>query len=165
MNSKINRNNLISNIYVEQLADAGVQYAILCPGSRNTPLNLAFAKEKRIKSIPIIDERTAGFFALGIAAASKNPVAVVTTSGTAVAELYPSIVEAYQQRLPLIICTADRPRDLRNCGANQTINQENIFHNHIIWYSELNISAPKLGLLLDTKRKAAKSYIKSISVS
>ena len=125
---KINRNILWTGSFVNELSSLGVKYVSLSPGSRNTPLTLAFANNKKIKSFVHIDERSSGFFALGLAKASNTPVAVVCTSGTATVELYPAIVEAYQQRVPLIICTADRPPELLNRGANQTINQNNLYH-------------------------------------
>ncbi len=131
MNKPINRNILWCEFFVELLYIYGVRNVSISPGSRNTPLTFAFANQKKIKKYVIVDERSSGFFALGLAKKSKSPVAVVTTSGTAAAELYPSIIEAYNQRIPLIICTADRPFYLRATGANQTINQENIYKNHI----------------------------------
>ncbi len=131
MKKYINRNYFWSSLFVNQLVVLGIENVCISPGSRNTPLTLAFAENKKIKKYIHVDERSSAFFALGLAKKTNKPVAVVTTSGTAVAELYPAIIEAYQQRIPLIICTADRPAYLRNTGANQTINQENIFKNHI----------------------------------
>jgi len=139
---KVNRNNFWTEVFVKQLNSAGVKYACISPGSRSTPLTFSFAKNKKIKCFVNIDERSSAFFALGLAKASKTPVAVVTTSGTAAAELYPAIIEAYQQRVPLIICTADRPPELLNTGANQTINQHNLYKNHIRWFK--NVGLPSL---------------------
>ncbi|MCP5062621.1 MAG: 2-succinyl-5-enolpyruvyl-6-hydroxy-3-cyclohexene-1-carboxylic-acid synthase [Ignavibacteriae bacterium] len=139
MKKFINRNFFWSSLFVEQLSTLGIQHVCISPGSRNTPLSLAFVKNKKLKKFIIVDERSSGFFALGIAKQTKKPVVIVTTSGTAVAELYPAIIEAYQQRVPLIICTADRPSFLRNVGANQTINQENIFRNHIRNFVDLGL--------------------------
>ncbi len=131
MKIPINRNSLWSELFVDQLTENGIKYACISPGSRNTPLTLAFAGNKKIKTFVNPDERSSGFFALGLAEKISGPVVLVTTSGTAVAELYPAIIEAYQRRIPLIVCTADRPPELQNCGANQTINQKNIYRNHI----------------------------------
>jgi len=131
MKKFINRNFFWATLFIEQLATLGLQNVCISPGSRNTPLSLALAKNKKFNKYIIVDERSSGFFALGIAKQTNKPVVIVTTSGTAVAELYPAIIEAYQQRIPLIVCSADRPFYLRNTGANQTINQENIFRNHI----------------------------------
>ncbi len=142
MKSKINRNIFWTDTFVNELALSGVKYVCISPGSRNTPLTLAFANNKKIKSYLHIDERSGGFFALGLAKASETPVALVCTSGTATAEFYPAIIEAYQQRVPLIVCTADRPPELIDCGANQTINQNNIYKNHIRWFFDAGLPEP-----------------------
>jgi 2-succinyl-5-enolpyruvyl-6-hydroxy-3-cyclohexene-1-carboxylate synthase len=151
---KINRNILWAGSFVNELAALGVKYVSLSPGSRNTPLTLAFANNKKIKSFVHIDERSSGFFALGLAKASGTPVAVVCTSGTATVELYPAIVEAYQQRVPLIICTADRPPELLNRGANQTINQFNLYKNHIRWFYDAGLPEPELNKIRSLKLAA-----------
>lgn len=139
MKIKVNRNILWAKIFIDQLAALGVKYACISPGFRSTPLTYVLSKNRKIKSFINYDERSSAFFALGLARATKQPVIVVTTSGTAVAELYPAIIEAYQQRTPLIICTADRPPELIGTGANQTINQHNIFKNHIRWFRDLGM--------------------------
>ncbi|NWF88544.1 MAG: 2-succinyl-5-enolpyruvyl-6-hydroxy-3-cyclohexene-1-carboxylic-acid synthase [Ignavibacteriaceae bacterium] len=136
---KINRNILWAELFVQQLEKHGVKFVCISPGSRSTPLTYAFAANKKIKSFPIIDERSSGFFALGLAKTSKTPVVLVCTSGTATAEFYPAIIEAYQSKIPLIICTADRPPELQNVGANQTINQNNIYNNHIRWFIDAGL--------------------------
>lgn len=157
MKLSINRNTVWCDLFVDRLANAGVKYACISPGSRSTALTLAFASNKNIETFPIVDERSSSFFALGLAKKSKSPVAIVTTSGTAVAELYPAIIEAYYQRIPLIICTADRPPVLRNSGANQTINQQNIFANHIRHFIDAGLPDPKK---LDTIKKIADDVIR-----
>ncbi|MGB5528785.1 MAG: 2-succinyl-5-enolpyruvyl-6-hydroxy-3-cyclohexene-1-carboxylic-acid synthase [Ignavibacteriaceae bacterium] len=139
MKIKVNRNNLWTRIFIDQLAALGVQNACISPGSRSTPLAYILSRNKKIRSYVHFDERSSAFFALGLAKVTGKPVLVVTTSGTAVAELYPAIIEAYQQRTPLIICTADRPAELIGTGANQTINQHNIFKNHIRWFRDLGL--------------------------
>lgn len=139
MKIKVNRNILWANIFIDQLAALGVKYACISPGFRSTPLTYVLSKNRKIKSFINFDERSSAFFALGLARILKQPVIVVTTSGTAVANLYPAIIEAYQQRTPLIICTADRPPELIGTGANQTINQHNIFKNHIRWFRDLGM--------------------------
>lgn len=145
MNLLINRNIVWCDLFVDRLAQLGVKYACISPGSRSTPLTISFAANKKIKTFPIVDERSSGFFALGIAKQTNTPVVLVTTSGTAVAELYPAIIEAYYQRVPLIICTADRPSTLQNSGANQTINQFNIYKNQIRYY--INAGLPDINKL------------------
>lgn len=158
---KVNRNFIWAEAFVNQLYAAGVRNVCISPGSRSTPLTLAFANEKKIKCYINIDERSSAFFALGIAKATNKPVAVVTTSGTATAELYPAIIESYQSRIALIICTADRPPELLNSGANQTINQRNIYRNHIRWFK--NIGLPELtAKKLERLKHAA---VKAIEIS
>lgn len=158
MKTKVNRNILWSKIFVDQLAALGVKYACISPGSRSTPLTYILSKNRKIKSFIHIDERSSAFFALGLAKASGKPVIVVTTSGTAVAELYPAIIEAYQQRTPLIICTADRPPELIGTGANQTINQHNIFANHIRWFRDLGLPSISEIALTHLQKIAVKAY-------
>lgn len=128
---EVNKNIIWSTAFVNELAANGVKFACISPGSRNTPLTFAFDSNKKIKKHVFIDERSSAFFALGLAKVKNEPVAIVTTSGTATAEIYPAIIEAYKQRIPLIICTADRPPGYFERGANQSINQQNIYKNHI----------------------------------
>jgi len=139
---KVNRNILWTETFVSELVNVGVKYACISPGSRNTPLTYSFVTNKKIKSFSIIDERSSGFFALGLAKVKKSPVALICTSGTATAEFYPAIIEAYQSKTPLIVCTADRPASLRSTGANQTINQNDIYKNHTRWFIDAGL--PKL---------------------
>ncbi|MCH7770715.1 MAG: 2-succinyl-5-enolpyruvyl-6-hydroxy-3-cyclohexene-1-carboxylic-acid synthase [Bacteroidetes bacterium] len=153
----VNRNFIWAQAFVNQLYGLGVRYACISPGSRSTPLTVAFANQKGIKCFVNIDERVSGFFALGLAKATDIPVTIVTTSGTATSELYPAIIEAFQQRVPLIICTADRPLELLNVGANQTINQWNLYRNHIRWFKNVgspDLSAKKITSLRNTAIKA-----------
>ena len=120
-------------IFVDELARAGLQAVCIAPGSRSTPLTLAFAKNDHIKKYLHLDERSAAFFALGLALASDSPVALVCTSGTAAANFFPAIVEAHQSRVPLIVITADRPHELRHSGANQTIDQIKMYGDYALW--------------------------------
>ena len=122
---------------VSELVEAGVTEVIVCPGSRSTPLALAARAHPGLRIRVLLDERSAGFFALGLARASRRPVAVVVTSGTAVANLLPSVVEASLARVPLVLLTADRPPELRDRGAPQTIDQVGIFGRHVRWFTEL----------------------------
>ena len=161
MQIKVNRNHHWANVFFDQLAECGVKYACISPGSRSTPLTYSLSQNKKIKSYVIIDERTSGFFALGIAKKTNTPVVLITTSGTAAAELYPAIIEAYQNRIPLIVCTADRPAHLRNTGANQTINQNNLYKNHVRFFYDTGLPATKL----DEIKKLKGIAIKSFSVS
>jgi len=119
-----------------QLQQLGLQHVVLCPGSRSAPLALAaggLAERGLLDLVTAIDERSAGFHALGVAAASGRPVAVITTSGTAVANLLPAAVEADRSSIPLLFLTGDRPQRLKNCGANQTVNQEDFLASACRW--------------------------------
>ncbi len=122
---------------VTELAAAGVRDAVVCPGSRSTPLALAVASCGALTTRVLLDERSAGFFALGLARTGRRPVAVVVTSGTAVANLMPAVVEARLSRVPLVVLTADRPAELQDRGAPQTIDQVRIFGGHAKWASDL----------------------------
>jgi len=165
MKIKVNRNNLWSRIFIDQLAAMGVQHACISPGSRSTPLTYILSKNRKIKSFIHFDERSSAFFSLGLAKVTGKPVLVITTSGTAVAELYPAIIEAYQQRTPLIICTADRPTELIGTGANQTINQHNIFRNHIRWFRDLGLPSISDTGFYHLQKIAIKAYRISSSES
>ncbi len=139
---QINRNVIWAEAFIDQLVRGGVRYACISPGSRSTPLALACAGKNELRSFVHIDERSGGFFALGIAKNIRKPVVLVCTSGTAAAEFYPAIIEAYQQNIPLIVCTADRPPEMIDCGANQTINQNNLYANHIRWFFDAGLPEP-----------------------
>ena len=121
---------------VDELVRGGVTDAVVCPGSRSTPLALALAANDWLRVHVLLDERSAGFFALGIAQASGRPCVVLTTSGTAAAELHPAVVEAHQARVPLLVCTADRPPDLHGISAPQTIVQRDLFGGAVRWAAE-----------------------------
>ena len=111
----------------------GLRDVCISPGSRNTPLTLAFAVHTGIQDWSHHDERSAGFFAIGLAKASGRPVALVCTSGTAAAEYHPAVVEAFQSRVPLLVLTADRPPELRDVGAPQAIDQVKAYGDHVKW--------------------------------
>ncbi|QCS50085.1 2-succinyl-5-enolpyruvyl-6-hydroxy-3-cyclohexene-1-carboxylic-acid synthase [Picosynechococcus sp. PCC 11901] len=132
-----NLNSLWAGVMVETLARLGLQSAVICPGSRSTPLTVALARHPQIKTIPILDERSAAFFALGLAKSSGLPTVLVCTSGTAGANFYPAVIEAYQSAVPLIIFTGDRPPELRDCHSGQTIDQIKLFGNFAQWFSEM----------------------------
>lgn len=136
-------NNLWAAILVEQLARCGLRAVCIAPGSRSTPLTLAFAHHPQIQVYLHLDERSAAFFALGMAQASQRPVALVCTSGTAAAEFHPAIVEAFQAEVPLLILTADRPPELRGSGANQTIDQVKMFGDHVLWAVDAPLPQPE----------------------
>jgi 2-succinyl-5-enolpyruvyl-6-hydroxy-3-cyclohexene-1-carboxylate synthase len=123
----------------EILSNFGVKHACISPGSRNTPLTIGFIENPKIKCHSILDERVSGFFALGIAKTSQSPVVLITTSGTATANLYPAIIEASLSRIPLIILTADRPKNLIGTGSNQTINQQDLYGHHVRGFADIGL--------------------------
>lgn len=118
---------LLATWLVDKLVERGLTDAVLCPGSRNAPLSFALAADERVTLHTRIDERTAAFLALGLAKSSHRPAAVVTTSGTAAANLHPAVLEAAHAGVPLVAVTADRPARLRGTGANQTTDQVRLF--------------------------------------
>ncbi|MFS8119887.1 MAG: thiamine pyrophosphate-binding protein, partial [Microcoleus sp.] len=142
-----NTNTLWASIIAETLQRLGLTTAVICPGSRSAPLTIAFAQNNQIETIPILDERSASFFALGIAKKSGVPTALICTSGTAAANFFPAIIEARESRIPLLIFTADRPPELRDCHAGQAIDQVKIYGNYPNWQAELAIPSAELGML------------------
>jgi 2-succinyl-5-enolpyruvyl-6-hydroxy-3-cyclohexene-1-carboxylate synthase len=137
MDLSSNPNTHWAAVFVDHLVHAGLKHACIAPGSRSTPLTLAFALHPEIKVFTHLDERSAGFFALGLAMASPDgrpqPVALVCTSGTAAANFHPAIVEAFYAHIPLLVLTADRPPELRDSGANQTVDQVKMYGDHVLW--------------------------------
>jgi 2-succinyl-5-enolpyruvyl-6-hydroxy-3-cyclohexene-1-carboxylate synthase len=125
---------------VDEWARLGLTDAVVCPGSRSTPLALALHDRLRIHVR--LDERSAGFYALGLAMATGRPSVLCVTSGTAAAELHPAVVEAHYARIPLIVCTADRPPELHDTGAPQTIDQERLFTTSTRWAATPGVPAP-----------------------
>jgi 2-succinyl-5-enolpyruvyl-6-hydroxy-3-cyclohexene-1-carboxylate synthase len=154
----VNKNFIWAEAFINQLCDMGVRYACISPGSRSTPLVSTLANNKKVKCFVHIDERVSGFFALGIAKATGVPVIIVTTSGTATSEIYPSIIEAFQQRVPLIICTADRPPELWKTGSNQTINQWDLYKNHIRWFKNVGLPDLSSNRIAAVKKIALKAF-------
>ena len=129
-----------ARVLVEALVTAGVRDVVLAPGSRSAPLAYELFEADRIGLVTLhvrIDERSAGFLAVGLARGSGLPVPVVTTSGTAVANLHPAVLEAYHSHLPLVLLTADRPRSMIHTGANQTTDQEHLFGRHVRGFAAL----------------------------
>ena len=154
-------NLLWSRNTAEILSICGVRHACISPGSRNTPLTIGFIENAKIKCHSIIDERTSGFFALGIAKTSQTPVVIITTSGTATANLYPAIIEASLSRVPLIILTADRPQYLIGTGSNQTINQQDLYGHHVRGFIDIGLPNSVEQLLSILK----KSYLISLGLN
>ena len=144
-----NINELWAYVLAETTKRLGLNCAVICPGSRSTPLAIAFSQQKPdIEVISILDERSAAFFALGRAKATGKPTVLVCTSGTAGANFYPAIIEAKESRIPLLVLTADRPQELRECHAGQTINQLRLYSNYPNWQTELAIPSPEWKMLV-----------------
>src|SRR5436853_3813424 len=129
--------HLLLRAFCDELVRCGVTDACTSPGSRSAPLVLALVRERRLRCHSHIDERCAGFFALGLAKASGRPVATASTSGTAAAELSPAVHEAHEARVPLLVLTADRPPELREVGAGQTIDQIELYGSAAKWFFEV----------------------------
>jgi 2-succinyl-5-enolpyruvyl-6-hydroxy-3-cyclohexene-1-carboxylate synthase len=124
--------------FVDELARCGLRFAVTSPGSRSTPLVLTLAREPRVSALSLIDERSASFFGLGLAKASGVPPVLVCTSGTAAANYAPAVFEAWEARVPLLVLTADRPPELREVGAGQTIDQIKLFGSAAKWFFEVD---------------------------
>lgn len=137
-----NRNYAHTIPFVAALAGLGMQHVAITPGSRNTPLAFAFAANDAITDWSHHDERSAAFFALGMARATGVPVGLVCTSGTAAAEYLPALVEAFHSRVPLIVMTADRPPEERGIGGPQTIEQRHLYGTAVKWFHESHLPTP-----------------------
>ena len=129
-------NTAFSRCLTDEWWRAGLVHAVLSPGSRSAPMALAFAEHPGVTLHVHIDERSASFFALGLAKASGRPVALLCTSGTAAANFHPAVLEAHHASVPLLVCTADRPPELRDVGAPQTVDQARLFGGAAHWYAE-----------------------------
>jgi len=139
VSSVSNPATLYATTFIDALVAAGLRHVCIAPGSRHTPLVLALARHRKsIQLTSHLDERSAAFFALGLALGTGEPAAVVCTSGSAAANFFPAIIEAHQSRLPLIVLTADRPPELRHSGANQTIDQIKLYGDYV----DLFVDAP-----------------------
>jgi 2-succinyl-5-enolpyruvyl-6-hydroxy-3-cyclohexene-1-carboxylate synthase len=152
-----NRNTLWAETLVAELAEAGVDAVCLAPGSRSTPLTVAFAEHGAVRTFSHLDERSAAFFALGRARVTGTPTPVVCTSGTAAANFHPAVLEADESRVPLLVLTADRPPELSDSGANQTTDQEKLYGDAVRWYhtlAEPEAEARKLRSLRVTAARA-----------
>ena len=142
---------------VDELARCGMTHAVTSPGSRNAPVVLTLAADPRLEAVSVIDERAAGFMALGIAKTSGRPVAVTCTSGTAAANLAPAVHEAWQARVPLIVLTADRPPELRDVGAGQAIDQIDLYGSATKWFVEVG-NAPA-----DSEARAWADHVRALA--
>ena len=138
----MNPSTAFGAVLADELARCGLREVVVAPGSRSTPLAMAFDELDRAGRVRLhvrIDERSASFTALGLAKASRRPVAVVCTSGTAAANLHPAVIEADESAIPLLLLTADRPPELRGTGASQTVDQVKLYGSAVRWYAETGV--------------------------
>ena len=137
-------NTFAGSVIVETLVRLGLTQGVICPGSRSSPLTVAFARHSQIDCLVSLDERSAAFYALGLAKRTQMPVALTCTSGTAAANCFPAIIEAHYSQVPLLVLTGDRPPQLRHCRAGQTINQGRLYGDYPQWQAELAL--PELSI-------------------
>lgn len=151
-------NTAVTSAFAEELHRCGVRLAVISPGSRSTPLAVALHRQAGITDRVVLDERSAGFFALGAAQASGVPVVLVCTSGTAAANYHPAIAEADLSAVPLIVLTADRPPELRAIGAGQTIDQIKLYGSAVRWFSEVGVPSGDDDGLLHWRATACRAF-------
>ncbi|MCY0880863.1 MAG: 2-succinyl-5-enolpyruvyl-6-hydroxy-3-cyclohexene-1-carboxylic-acid synthase [Firmicutes bacterium] len=149
--------------FVRQLERSGVDHAVICPGSRSTPLALALIRSTHIRHYVLLDERSAGFFALGLSKRLQRPTVLLATSGTATAEFAPAVAEAAISRVPLLVLTADRPRELRDVGAPQTIDQVRLYGSHTKWFQDMPTPDGREDLVRFVQIAAARAVHLSLS--
>jgi 2-succinyl-5-enolpyruvyl-6-hydroxy-3-cyclohexene-1-carboxylate synthase len=159
----VNRTYAPVQALVEELARCGMRRAVTCPGSRNAPLILSLAGQDGIEAVSVIDERSAGFMALGMAKASGRPVAVTCTSGTAAANLMPAVAEAHEARVPLIVLTADRPPELREVGAGQAIDQVKLYGDSVKWFVEVGNHEPGRDTAVHHRALGCRAYATALA--
>jgi 2-succinyl-5-enolpyruvyl-6-hydroxy-3-cyclohexene-1-carboxylate synthase len=154
----INRTYAPLQAFVDELVRCGLRHAVTCPGSRNAPLILTLVGHPGIEAVSVIDERAAGFVALGLAKATGRAAAVTCTSGTAAANLHPAVVEAWEARVPLLVLTADRPPELRGVGAGQAIDQLGLYGSAAKWFVEVGNHEPGRETAVHHRALACRAY-------
>ncbi|WP_174614111.1 2-succinyl-5-enolpyruvyl-6-hydroxy-3-cyclohexene-1-carboxylic-acid synthase [Virgibacillus ihumii] len=143
--------------FVDELAKSGLTDVVISPGSRSTPLAMTLSEHPELSQWVILDERSAAFFALGMAKKKQQPVAIVCTSGTAAANYFPAIVEAYYSRVPLVVLTTDRPHELRDVGAPQAIGQLKLYGDYVKWFHEMALPEADDTMLHYVRSKASRA--------
>jgi 2-succinyl-5-enolpyruvyl-6-hydroxy-3-cyclohexene-1-carboxylate synthase len=154
----INRTYAPVQAFVDELVRCGLRHVVTSPGSRSAPLTLTLAGRPELDAVSVLDERCAGFFALGMAKATGQPVAVTCTSGTAAANLHPAVIEAWEARVPLIVLTADRPPELREVGAGQAIDQVKLYGSAVKWFVEVGTHEPYRETPIHHRALACRAY-------
>jgi 2-succinyl-5-enolpyruvyl-6-hydroxy-3-cyclohexene-1-carboxylate synthase len=144
--------------FVDEFARSGMTHAVTCPGSRNAPLALTLAAHPGIEAVSVLDERSAGFIALGVAKRSGRPVAITTTSGTAAANLMPAVVEAHEAAVPLVVLTADRPPEMREVGAGQAIDQIKLYGSYVKLFVEVGNHEPGRASAIHHRQLGCRAY-------
>lgn len=157
-----NVNMFWGGIMAEVLARLGVQYTVIAPGSRSGPLVIGFVTNKKLRAIPVLDERSAAFFALGLAKQTYRPVVLIISSGTAAANVYPAIIEARMSKVPLIVLTADRPPEMRECHSKQTIDQVKIYGDYPLFYKEIGLPEANYDLFYYLRQTISHAFERSL---
>ncbi|MFM9124199.1 MAG: thiamine pyrophosphate-binding protein, partial [Actinomycetota bacterium] len=134
-----NDSHVLMRAFAQELGRCGIAGAVTSPGSRSTPLLLALGRDGDFPVFSQVDERSAGFFALGLAKATGRPAILACTSGTAAANYLPAVIEAREARVPLVVCTADRPPELRDVGAGQAIDQVKLYGDAVSMFVEVGV--------------------------
>ena len=147
--------------FIDELTRSGLRHIVISPGSRSTPLAVLAAEHPELRVWMHVDERSAAFFALGLAKARREPVALLCTSGTAAANYAPAVAEAYVARVPLVVLTADRPHELRDVGAPQTIQQIGMYGDHVKWFMEMPIPESDEHMLRHARFCASRAVIEA----
>jgi 2-succinyl-5-enolpyruvyl-6-hydroxy-3-cyclohexene-1-carboxylate synthase len=160
-----NVNSLWAGVVAETLVRCGVSRAVISPGSRSTPLAFAFARHPGIEAIAVLDERSASFFALGLAKQHMRPVVLLCTSGTAGANYYPAVIEAQEAGVALLVVTADRPPEMRACASGQTIDQQRLYGSHVNFFHELAVPEASVGLMRYLRQTVAHAVERTLSPS
>jgi len=157
-----NVNSLWSSVLIETLVRCGIRQVVISPGSRSTALTIAAVRHTELECLPVLDERSAGFFALGLARQKLAPVALICTSGTAAANYLPAIIEARESAVPLVVLTADRPPELRACASGQTIDQLKLYGDYPLFFHELAVPERQLSLLRYLRQTVAHAVARSV---
>jgi 2-succinyl-5-enolpyruvyl-6-hydroxy-3-cyclohexene-1-carboxylate synthase len=158
-----NLNALWSGVFAEVLSRCGIRTVVVSPGSRSTPLAFAFARHPGIEAVPVLDERSASFFALGIAKREVRPVALLCTSGTAGANYFPAVIEAREAGVPLLVITADRPPEMRDCASGQTIDQRGLYGGFVNFQHELALPEASGALLRYLRQTLAHAVARTLA--
>lgn len=144
----------LAQLVISACNQFNIDTVVISPGSRNAPLTIGFSNHPNIKTLSVVDERCAAFFAMGVAQQKRKPVAIICSSGSALLNYYPAIAEAFYSNIPLVVISADRPKHLIDIGDGQTIRQENVFENHILFSANLIEEKNKLTNNTDLLREA-----------